>query len=411
MSDADHAPLAPSGASCWLYCTASVEAQKGIPDRSTREADEGTAMHEVRARCLKTGAQPMDFLGHTIFAGTRRGTLATRERLKHLEEGIDQLRTLCGDDMHLAALREPTHYRVEETLHFRDPKLADVYGTLDFGAYVHERETGLNHYVQSDLKFGAGTPVYAEGHEQQLIYAGLSLDQFTQEEKDALASVVLIIDQPRISGAGGAWVIDVNYVETWMKEVLYPAVAEIKSGRTKFAPSRKACLWCRARPTCAAYQDFNVRALGITFEDERDPIKFSGAAAVALTPEERAYLALNRGMFEKFLEVVSDLVLQDALAGNPTPGLKAINGNNGKRTWVNDELAEAALWEHLGKKAVETKVISPTAAADLLPRTVMDTFKDLIRRDPPKPKLVPVENSKPALTPVKMEDERITANG
>ena len=404
MSDDDHAPLAPSAAHRWLHCHASIEAEKGFPDRSSREADEGSAMHEVRARCLKLGRDPMNYEGWVFFGGTRRATLANAARLRKLEPGIDRIRELCGDEP--MAVSDPRYVAIEETLRFEDRALADVYGTLDFGS---SSTVGV---VISDLKFGAGTPVYAENNEQQLIYADLFLDRLTKAERKRIDRIRIVIDQPRIAGAGGEWVIEPDYLVRWRDEVLHPAVAAVQSrGPKKYAPGIKTCQWCKAKRACVAYQDFNLETLGVKFEDERDGKTFDIDGIAEMSIERRAYLAKHKGMLEKFLDGVAESVLEDCLSGAPVPLMKSILGNQGDRVWIDETAARKALEPHLGEKATVTKTISPTVAADLLPRKVMEGFKDLIKRNPAKPKLTTLDDKKPAYVPVKMDDERVSDNG
>ena len=63
-----HSRLSPSGAHRWMLCPASVPFQKklGIISQSSEYAAEGTAVHEIIERCLKDGAEPIDFIGKTL---------------------------------------------------------------------------------------------------------------------------------------------------------------------------------------------------------------------------------------------------------------------------------------------------------------------------------------------------------
>ena len=63
-----HSRLSPSGAHRWIRCPASVPFQKklGIISESSEYAAEGTAVHEIIERCLKDGAEPIDFIGKTL---------------------------------------------------------------------------------------------------------------------------------------------------------------------------------------------------------------------------------------------------------------------------------------------------------------------------------------------------------
>ena len=51
-----------------MLCPASVPFQKklGIISQSSEYAAEGTAVHEIIERCLKDGAEPIDFIGKTL---------------------------------------------------------------------------------------------------------------------------------------------------------------------------------------------------------------------------------------------------------------------------------------------------------------------------------------------------------
>lgn len=401
-----HAPLAPSGAHRWLHCHASILAEKGFPDTETKEAMEGSAMHEVRARCLKDGTPVWDFLGDLFFGGTRLLTKCTEDRLRALIPGLDRIDDLCGDIIaHKKA--EPRYVLVEERMHFEDPFLKDVYGTLDFGAYIKDA-FGDAFVVISDLKFGQGVPVYAVDNEQQLIYLALFLDSLTKNERKRIKECRIIIDQPRIKEAGGEWVITVADVERWKDKVLYPAVEAINKGSKQYAPGKYACFWCKAKVACKAHTDFNVKTLGIKFDDERDGATFDVAGIEMLSAERRAYLVMHSQMVRKWLDAIHDSLLDDGLKGRDTPGLKVVDGNQGKREWADPEYAEKKMVELLGDKAFEQKLVSPTQADKLLPRkTWAGIERELVKRNPPMKKLVPLDDGRePKKSKIKFEDER-----
>ena len=112
-------------------------------------------------------------------------------------------------------------------------------------------------------------------------------------------------------------------------------------------------------------------------------------------------------MIEKFLEAVCAETLADAIAGRPTPGLKAGIGRRGRREWIDEAAATSELMPLLGEKATVTEVISPTTAADLLPRkTWVEIEKRLVKQADGKPTLVPADSPKPAVKQIEMGDER-----
>ena len=52
-----------------MLCPGRRTMQKGLPDRSSKYADWGTAAHEIAPDCLTTGAAPEGFLGRRIAVG------------------------------------------------------------------------------------------------------------------------------------------------------------------------------------------------------------------------------------------------------------------------------------------------------------------------------------------------------
>ena len=386
-----------------MHCAAAIQAERGFPDRSSPEADEGTAMHEVRARALKTGRDVMDFEGWLWWGGSdvRRPTLATRKNMLFLLEGVERIYDLCGD---IQALREkePRYVLVEENLKFEDRALADVYGTLDFGAFLFELELA----VIDDLKFGAGEPVYPEWHEQQLIYGGLALDSLTRNERRRLKRLKIVIDQPRIADAGGEWDISIYDLEKWIAEKLHPAVEATKVRNPAFNPGVKQCRWCLAKRGCQAYQDFCIETAGITFDDERDGKNFATDGIAFMSPERRSHLLKHKKMLEDFLEDVFGYSLAEAQAGRPTPGYKAALGKRGARAWVSKEAALDALLPILGEKAQTTEVVSPAALDDLLPAAEIKKLGHLWKQADAKPTLVPETSKKAEIPQIEMKDER-----
>lgn len=61
-----HAELSPSSAARWMTCPGSVAACRGIPDKGSSYADEGTAAHHIAAECLESGADASAYIGKTI---------------------------------------------------------------------------------------------------------------------------------------------------------------------------------------------------------------------------------------------------------------------------------------------------------------------------------------------------------
>ena len=61
-----HAELSPSSAVRWMTCPGSVAMNRGLEDRGSSHADEGTAAHWLAAACLELGADASTYIGTTL---------------------------------------------------------------------------------------------------------------------------------------------------------------------------------------------------------------------------------------------------------------------------------------------------------------------------------------------------------
>jgi len=61
-----HAKRSPSSAKVWTDCTASIDAQAGLPDGGSEAARLGTCQHQLSAECLEHGLDPQSYLGRKM---------------------------------------------------------------------------------------------------------------------------------------------------------------------------------------------------------------------------------------------------------------------------------------------------------------------------------------------------------
>lgn len=62
-----HAKLSPSSAHRWTECTASIDAQAGIPNENSDASRNGTTCHQMQAECLENqDVQLQSYLGRTL---------------------------------------------------------------------------------------------------------------------------------------------------------------------------------------------------------------------------------------------------------------------------------------------------------------------------------------------------------
>lgn len=388
-----HAKLGPSSADRWATCTASVElidrlTEEGKikPDRTSVYAAEGTVAHEIREMCLTFGLDPWQFVGKAMSADGFTFTVDD-DMARHLTTGIDWIReNTSTPDIEIRV--DLSHW------------LPDQFGTCDTGWI-----DGKTLYV-SDLKYGQGENVEAEGNRQIRIYA---LGYWAHKGFPEIERVVLNIDQPR---AGGMkfWEISADELFAFAKDELVPAYQEIASGETKFAPGSKACRWCPVKDHgCPARDEW---LYGMIADDEAaydgDKPRFPSV----ITPERRWNIVRHSSEIKKWLITLHSESLNEALAGNPDPGSKAVQGDLGDRYFTDQEAAKRILVGALGRHAFKPRQIIGITEIEkhLKPgkkkqgnKSAWDALTALLDRPAGKPKLVAEDHPSPALASV-MDD-------
>lgn len=88
-----HARLGPSGAKKWMACPGSVVLEAAFPNMSSKYADEGTACHDVAARCLTGNLRASSFVGEYVAvnneAEARRTVLFDEDMAELTQQYVD----------------------------------------------------------------------------------------------------------------------------------------------------------------------------------------------------------------------------------------------------------------------------------------------------------------------------------
>lgn len=375
-----HSRLSPSGAEKWFHCPGSVREEAAYPDEPTEWAAEGTVFHEIVADCLDLGMEPHDFVGRVLDQEGFRIEV-TEDMADFAVSGLDFLRELPGEVF------------VERRVHL-DRWMPGESGTLDVGIVT---PTWIGVY---DWKYGQGVPVYPDWNKQLMLYALGFWDEFARHLTDA-TRFRLFIEQPRIPSAGGEWECTLDELLEFGEEARAAAEAT-KDPDAPLHASEKACQFCKHRPNCDEFARFNLDLMCMKFDDldsEEEPalIDLDG-----MTDARRAYVALHASMFRKWMEDLHSRVLHDALAGSPTPGLKAVPGRGGARQWGDPAAAEKILRRALGVKGAyePPKPLSPTQAEKKVSTRMWNKLKPLVTQSEPKPILVPESDKREPIRPV-----------
>jgi hypothetical protein len=378
-----HAKLSPSGASKWMTCPGSIEAEEGLPDDTSEFAAEGTCAHEVSDLCLSLGLDAYDFIGARWevdgFTITFDGDMA-----EALQVGIDWCREQPGEFF--------GEHRVDLT-HWLGP---DQFGTLDRGWVAPDR------IVINDLKFGRGVPVSPVENKQLRIYALGFWKAKASHITDPDFPVHIVIDQPRCPGGGGEWITTLGALWEFGEEIREAAIRALTPGAPRTA-SQDGCLWgwCKrwkAPSGCDTFNEFNLEILGLKFEDlDEEEITLERA----LTPERRGRLLLHRKMIEKWLDQQYMDCMKDASRGDSTGPVKAVLGPKTRAKFTDKAAVHEILAPLVGEKRFEDRLVSPGRLKTFnLSPEAMEMLEKLIQPGAPTTILVPEGDARPAIEPV-----------
>lgn len=429
-----HALFAPSASGRWIPCPGSMTfpENRATDGESSTYADEGTAAHELAARCLKSGKDASVWL-HTVIAVNGRDYEVTEDFADAVQVYLDDVRARAAGGQLL----------VEQRVDLSEWLGPDQGGTSDavIAMPIEYRVT------IEDLKFGRGEKVYAwsmateasrftldmmqpaseeapgqpvavkvEPNFQLMLY-GLGSLPLVELLMDRIDWVTLVIAQPRIDSIQELTVSMADmlrfaeFVRTAIDDCNQAMTLKPNSADHMFylKAGEKQCRWCRAKAYCKKLETHVAEEVRMEFEE----VAGDGLPARPAVPEDsealgRAYNALP--LIQVWMSAVAERVNQLVGEGVSVIGpdgkpYKFVEGKAGNRTWRNAKDAEAALVGQLpeDKAYSPRKIITPSQAAKLLDRKATkqawkDMFEPLIFRPQGKPVLTLGSDSRPPYT-------------
>lgn len=369
---AKHAFLSPSGASSWLKCELKPWLEKDLPDTGSEAADEGTAAHELAARCLVDGDNAIDHVGAEIRVGDSDWEV-TDEMAGYVQQYLDYVRELPLLEM----MVEQMIHIVGITGEDEASGTADVVG-LD-GNTLHI----------ADLKFGYGY-VSAKGNAQLRTYASGAVRQFATLFD--ISRVVLHICQPRIASFESE-TLTIEELLDWEAETRKVAERILAGPAGLVAtPGESQCKFCRAKGSCPALRD---HALAVVRVDDFTNLD---AKIALLTNDDLAYIGPRLELIHDWCNGVRAEMERRQLGGQEITGWKVVQGKKGNRAWSDQEEAENWLVPILGERAYTKKIVSPTQAEKLLKKDFIVPRASLVTQSEGRPAVVPVTDKRPALS-------------
>ncbi|WP_225760246.1 DUF2800 domain-containing protein [Leclercia sp. Marseille-Q4284] len=392
---AKHARLSPSGAHKWMECPPSLAAERGIPEQRSEHAAEGTAAHAVAEAVLRAlnpswvKSRPAfsklaasDYVGETV-----EGWVITDDMAEPIQTYIDTVMAAAhGNTLH-----------VEQRVDFSHVVgVRNSFGTAD-AIIINGDELQVH-----DLKFGRGVRVDAENNYQLMIYALGALRVF--ELGSEFNTVRLFIHQPRLNHVS-EWALSVQALKDFGKIVKSAAKKAIswftaaEAGKQipvdAMQPGEKACRWCKAAPTCAAYARFVYDAVAAEFVD-LDAAEFDAKDVSKLTGAQLAQAHANLDFIEAWIGKVRKECFRRLINGDQLPGMKVVKGRPGYRVWRDIDAAESALLMHAANDDIYAprKLITPPQAERLLKNRPeeWEKLKPFITRSEGSPVVVPASD-------------------
>lgn len=378
MPDA-HSKFSASNFEADTLCPGRRVMQKGLPDRGSKYADEGTAAHELLAACIDANVSAASQIGTTWEVNGKEWPVTT-EMAGAVQIALDNIKEIVGDGMLLS----------EQRVNYSDylgVEARDGWGTSDI---IAARQTELQIH---DYKHGMGVEVDAEDNPQMKLYGlgGLAQAQGILGDFD---TVRLVIHQPRIKSAPSEWVISVADLEAWGRGEARRSVGEQLGAermresaamsqdeweRIYLRPNEKSCKFCKAKATCPALR--NEVAQTVFESPAADPSEFATLAipekAKAADSAWLSAVLKKADLIEDYLKAVRGEVEVRLLGGDDVPDFKLVQGRQGDRAWKDKAEAEAALKSMRLKhdQMFTYSLISPTAAEALAPKLSKSTNK------------------------------------
>lgn len=404
---AGHSELSPSKADRWSRCPGSVALCRGLPDKSSTYADEGTAAHFLASECLDTHLDPLEYLGDFISItedGNATWAPFEGERLRgqyEVDAGmvdnvgayVDRVRAVGGQLFveHRASL---SHVLPD----------SEAAGTTDCAIYIG-RELQVH-----DLKYGRGQPVYAYDAEEerpnpQLVLYALGVQNAFFSSPGAVRSVLLAIHQPRIgSYSEHRLTLDELIAEG---ERLARCAAETLRPNAPLVPGPKQCRWCAAKSNAvcpAIAQEVLATVTGATVDEFEDLTQADLLPPDQLTDAQAAALLGKLDWIEDWSSAVRARAVRVLEEGRPLLGWKLVAGRKGNRKWA--EGTEPQIVDYLSgtvrlkqEDIFTRKLISPAAASKLVGKVQYKRLEEFITQDAGSPAVVPASDPRPAILP------------
>lgn len=383
MSAEYHAKLSPSSAHRWSSCTASIDAQEGLPNTSSEASRRGTACHLLlEEMLLDQNIDAQNYAGRWLVfepavprwahdgdvGGSEHPVVVIDQEIIDIAvTAVNYVRervALTGAEM-LVEKAVPIGQFTGEAGATGRTDVTLIYGTTVESVDLKGGRSRVDAYdvlvpATTDMITGKPVPEQVRANLQMACYALGTIEELGLLYD--IRDVVMTIVQPAIGHLStySCSIDELREVEAFLREK-----AEETRTNPQYVPSQESCHFCRASGNCAAQTEMVVTAALDGFGDAepsvRTPADIDLGEAYRLVPlvstwlkavGERMYAALSSGQ---------RIARADGLA------YKLVAGKKGARAWTDAAEAEATLKKmRLKREQMYTEsLISPTMAEKL----------------------------------------------
>lgn len=373
LAPAGHSIFSPSSSKMWLTCSGSLIPNVLAHDSAGEEAAEGTTAHYVAETWLVSGERP-DHLVGTINIVDGHAIEITDEMLAYVGDYIDYVQALIDD-----AVEFLTETRVDFS---NLTPIPDQGGTADNIAILAMAH-GDYEIVVTDLKYGKGVRVIAEGNTQGKLYAYGAFRLF--RKKYNIVRIRIRICHPRLDGGTTETTIGVDELLDFARHVKQRAHDAWQFDAPRTA-SEDGCQWCKIKGTCPALYQHLAEVTSGAFDDDDEFIPRSrevqvlanekleddlGEAPLVFADPARlstaalAKVLRYRKVTEQFFAAVEETLLERAISREEEiPGWKIVEGRT-RRKWPENEIAVYSRLKRAGLRdgaIYDQQIISPAEA-------------------------------------------------
>lgn len=352
-----HAILSPSAAHRWLNCTPAPRLEATLPDNTSEYAIEGTVAHSVCEALAKKKFKKIKAAEYNKVI----------KRLKKHERWDDEM-------LHTAETY--VEHLSERAMQFAHEPYVAFEIKVDISDYVPESfgrcdcvMLGGDTLVIRDYKHGKGVPVSAEENPQMMLYALGALKLYRPLFGDAIKTVDIGIDQPRIDSYE-VWQCSVEDLLAW-GESIKPTAQKAFMGLGEYKAG-DWCRFCRANGRCKAQAALQTGA----FDDFAGAIADGPASAALLTAADMADVLERGKVIIEWYTAVKEKALDLILNGQEVPGWKAVEGRS-TRIWADqDKALDTLLASGIDRAAVYDSV--PKSLAQIEKMLGKTKFTELV---------------------------------